>query len=387
MEIQRRTGGARTGRMAAAVVGGLLAGLMATTTMAAVTGCSSQTVAEERPGGASHAAAVAALHRAADVLVRSGSSRVRTTMETATGGTRVSIRGSGAYDFVRRMGRLRLVLPRDAMGAAEHEPITELLASGALFMRNRGAGIPPDKWVRVDTADIPDGNLVTGGATDPLAAAELLRGARGVSLVGEEGLGGTVVRHYRGTTDIGRAARVASPGVRGPLTAAARGFAEHAVPFDAYLDRQGRLREVRHHFTVISEAGGQDGQGGQSGQSGQGGQSGQSGQGGQSGQSGQGGQSGQASQGGQSGQASQGGQSGPGDGTGTGGGTASGGGSGAGRPGKGAPGQPSTPGPQGVRRTLGVASTIELYDFGAPAAVTLPKSSDIYTGRVGSPQT
>ncbi len=370
MEIQRRTGGARARRMAAAVAGALLAGLMATTTTATLTGCSSETVADERPGGESHAAALAALHRAADVLVRSGSSRVRTTMETATGGTRVSIRGSGAYDFVRRMGRLRLVLPRDAMGAVEHEPITELLASGALFMRNRGAGIPPDKWVRVDTTGIPDGNLVTGGATDPLAAAELLRGARGVSLVGEEGLDGTVVRHYRGTTDIGRAARIASPGVRGPLAAAARGFAEHAVPFDAYLDRQGRLREVRHQFTVTSgEVGGQDGQDGQGGQSGQDGRSGQGSQGGQSGQSGQG------------------------DGTGTRGGTASGGRSGAGQSGQGgdaaqgAPGNRSTPGPQSVRRTLGVASTIELYDFGAPAAVTLPKSSDIYTGRVGSPQT
>ena len=350
MEIQRRTGGARARRTAAAVAGGLLAGLMVTAT---VTGCSSETVADERPGGESRAAAVAALHRAADVLVRSGSSRVRTTMETATGGTRVSIRGTGAYDFVRRMGRLRLVLPKDAMGTAEHEPITELLASGALFMRNRGAGIPPDKWVRVDTAGIPDGNLVTGGATDPLAAAELLRGARSVSLVGEEGLDGTLVWHYRGTTDIGRAARVASPGVRGPLAAAARGFAEHAVPFDAYLDRQGRLREVRHHFTVTSEASGQSGQSGHSGQHGQRG-------GTESGSTGSGTESG------------------------TGNGTESGTGSGAraGRSGRG-----STPGPQGARRTLGVASTTELYDFGAPAAITLPKSSDIYTGRVESTRT
>ncbi|MEU5612295.1 hypothetical protein ACI2L4_38210 [Streptomyces sparsogenes] len=354
MEIQRRTGGARARRTAAAVAGGLLAGLMVTAT---VTGCSSETVADERPGGESRAAAVAALHRAADVLVRSGSSRVRTTMETATGGTRVSIRGTGAYDFVRRMGRLRLVLPKDAMGTAEHEPITELLASGALFMRNRGAGIPPDKWVRVDTAGIPDGNLVTGGATDPLAAAELLRGARSVSLVGEEGLDGTLVWHYRGTTDIGRAARVASPGVRGPLAAAARGFAEHAVPFDAYLDRQGRLREVRHHFTVTSEASGQSGQSGHSGQHGQRG-------GTESGSTGSGTESGTES--------------------GTGNGTESGTGNGAGaaRSGRG-----STPGPQGTRRTLGVASTTELYDFGAPAAITLPKSSDIYTGRVESTRT
>ena len=123
-------------------------------------------------------------------------------------------------------------------------------------MRNRGAGIPSDKWVRVDTAGIPDGNLVTGGATDPLTAAELLRGVRRASLVGEEGLDGALVRHYRGTTDIGRAAEVASHGVRGPLRAAAKGFTDPLVPFDAYLDGLGRLREVRHRFTVTSRASG-----------------------------------------------------------------------------------------------------------------------------------
>jgi hypothetical protein len=300
MVFQRRGGRRRAKAVAGFVASGLLAGLMAT-----VSGCSSETVADERPGGAAtpEAAAVAVLHRAADVLVRSGSSRVRTTMETATGGTRVSIRGSGAYDFEERRGRLRLVLPKDAMGAAEHAPITELLASGALFMRNRGAGIPSDKWVRVDTAGIPDGNLVTGGATDPLAAAELLRGVRKASLVGEEGLDGALVRHYRGTTDIGRAALAASTGVRGPLEAAARGFDESAVSFDAYLDGLGRLREVRHRFTVTSRASGMEGAQGGVG-----------------------------------------------------------------------------------RRAVEVASTTELYDFGAPAVVELPKPADIYTGKVGSPQ-
>jgi len=252
MVVQRRGGRRRAKAVAGCVAGGLLAGLLAT-----VSGCSSQTVAYERPGGApGAAAAVAVLQQAADVLVSSGSSRVRTSLETATGGTRVSIEGSGAYDFEQRRGRLRLVLPRDATGAAEHGPITELLAPGALFMRNRGAGIPSDKWVRVDTAGIPDGNLVTGGATDPLAAAELLRGVRRASLVGEEGLDGAVVRHYRGTTDIGRAAEVASHGVRGPLRAAAKGFTDPLVPFDAYLDGLGRLREVRHRFTVTSRASG-----------------------------------------------------------------------------------------------------------------------------------
>ncbi|MGW7693107.1 hypothetical protein ACWGMA_30325 [Streptomyces asiaticus] len=304
MVFQQRGLGVR--RRVRAVAGVVSGGLLAVS-LATLSGCSTETAADERPGGIARESAVTVLHRAADVLVKSGSSRVRTTMETATGGTRVSIRGAGAYDFEKRLGRLRLLLPRDAMGTAEHAPITELLTSGALFMRNRGAGIPRDKWVRVDTTDVPDGNLVTGGATDPLTAAELLRGVREASLVGEEGLGGDLVRHYRGTTDIGRAARAASEGVRGSLVAAARGFDESTVRFDAYLDGLGRLREVRHRFTVTSRADGQE--------------------------------------------------------------------------------AAERPDGAGRRRgELGVASTTELYDFGTPAEVELPKPTDIYAGKVGSPQ-
>ncbi|MFG2994814.1 hypothetical protein ACGFZK_36895 [Streptomyces sp. NPDC048257] len=196
---------------------------------------------------------VAAVVRgAADVLARTGSARARTAMEMATGGTRVTIHGEGGVDFKNRMGQLLVMLPADVKGKAEHRPITELLVPGALYMKNRGAGVPDDKWVRVDTTTLTDGNLVTGGATDPWVAAELLRGAQEVTYVGETEVAGTKVRHYRGTTDIGRAAGSASPEVRGALEAAAKGFSTDTVPFDAYLDEEGRLRKVRHRFTYVN---------------------------------------------------------------------------------------------------------------------------------------
>ncbi len=71
-----------------------------------------------------------------------------------------------------------------------HRPITELLTPGALYMKNRGAGVPDGKWVRIDTTALKDGNLVTGGVTDPMAAAELLRGASDVTYAGEDRAGG-----------------------------------------------------------------------------------------------------------------------------------------------------------------------------------------------------
>ncbi|MGW3949740.1 hypothetical protein ACWEKM_01915 [Streptomyces sp. NPDC004752] len=216
---------------------------------ACATGCAGSGAAADARGPADP---VTILHRAAEALRTAGSSRADTSMEMATGGTRVTIRGKGVYDYRRQLGRLTVVLPQDPTGATEHRPITELLAPGALYMKNRGAGVPADKWVRVDTATLSDGNLVTGGVTDPYAAAELLRGTRTATYVGRAEVGGTAVRHYRGTADLAAAARAASAGNRAALAAAAKGFATAEVPFDAYLDDQGRIRKLRQRFSFVN---------------------------------------------------------------------------------------------------------------------------------------
>lgn len=227
--------------------------------MVAAAGCAGNGEGGERAAadGRSGPGAVEAVRRAAAVLAAeragTGSAEVSTSMETAAGGTRVTIRGKGAYDFRTQSGRLKVVLPPDAAGEDEHRPITELLTPGALYMMNRGAGVPADKWVRIDTTTLADGNLVTGGVTDPMAAAELLGGVSAVTYVGETDLAGVTVRHYRGTADIGRAAGRASARSRGALTAAAEGFRTDTVPFDAYLDERGRLRKVRHRFSFANE--------------------------------------------------------------------------------------------------------------------------------------
>jgi len=167
-----------------------------------LSGCASSGAAAESNGAAPPGGARRAVSGAADALVRAGSSRVTTSMRMASGGTWLTITGTGGFDYARRQGELRLELPKDAAGTEEHKPITELLTPGALYMKDRGEGVPAGKWVRVDTTRLADGNLVTGGATEPLAAAELLRGAQQVTFVGEETRAGVKLRHYRGTADI-----------------------------------------------------------------------------------------------------------------------------------------------------------------------------------------
>ncbi len=234
------------GRAAGAVVAaGLVVGVCV-----GAGGCSGDGVASADARGAGDPVAV--VRRAADSLTAAGSSQARTSMEMATGGTRVTIRGEGVYDFRRQLGRLKVQLPQDPAGTSEHRPITELLAPGALFMKNRGAGVPADKWVRVDTGTLSDGNLVTGGATDPYAAAELLRGTTGATYLGKTEVAGAPVRHYRGVADLAVAARSASAGNEAALRSAAKGFATARVPFDVYLDDQGRVRKLGQRFSFVN---------------------------------------------------------------------------------------------------------------------------------------
>ncbi|MFV8128719.1 hypothetical protein [Streptomyces syringium] len=262
--------GRRGAVVATAVAGGVAVALL-------VSGCSPMTAAYEPQGGRGgrpHSArpvhgtgavidpgrALATVRGAAAALAREGGAKVVTSMETVSGGTRLTIQGSGVYDFARPVGELTVLLPEDVAGAAEHRPITELFTPGGLYMKNRGAGVPADKWVRLDTAALPDGNLLTSGATDPLAAAELLGGAREVTYMRDERVGGVRVGHYWGTIDLGRAARAAPARDRGPLAAAAKGFSSGTVAFDVLIDEQGRPRELRYRFSV--EGGGGDTGGG-----------------------------------------------------------------------------------------------------------------------------
>ncbi|MFC5722655.1 hypothetical protein ACFP1Z_21015 [Streptomyces gamaensis] len=254
----RRTGAAAVPRTAAAALALLLP---------CVSGCVPHGPAEARPalhddirsvGGQARAAgddgdpgrARAALRRAARLLADAGGARVRTSMETVSGGTRLTIRGAGEYDFARPVGQLTVLVPADAAGSGEQRAVTEVFAPGALYMKNRGAGVPAGKWVRLATPALPDGNLLTSGATDPLAAAELLGGARQVTYMRDERIDGVPVKHYWGTIDLGQAARLAPERDRAPLAVAAKGFSGGTVAFDVYLDEQGRPRRLRHRFSV-----------------------------------------------------------------------------------------------------------------------------------------
>lgn len=253
----------RSGPRSAAAVRAA-AGMLGVAAVVTSSGCAEHGAAADGKPADDHLATV---RQAADLLTRAGTSRTRTTLRTASGGTRVTITGRGRFDYAERRGTLTVTPPDEEHGGSGGEPITELVTPGALHMKNRGAGVPDDKWVRVDTTRLADGNLLSNGATDPLRAAELLRGAVEVSYEGEERFSGTRVRHYSGTATLEKAAQAAAkaaagaearPGARTAggsvrqLGAAAEGFGADVFTFDAWFDGEGRLRKVRHRFETVS---------------------------------------------------------------------------------------------------------------------------------------
>ncbi|MGK4582405.1 hypothetical protein [Kitasatospora sp. HPMI-4] len=236
---RRTVGPARTGALTAMLA-------------AALTAC----------GGGSHPSAssadqlsadpLTAVHSAADITGRTGSARATTELVTESPEKKAVFHGSGGYDYQNRIGRLEIDVPP---GAATTGRVVEVMLPGTVYLQNSGAKIPAGKWVKLDVRQLADGNLVSSGATDPASAAGALRGAQKAELVGTETAGGQQLKHYKGTLDLARAAEATGGRGGDGLRMAAQTFTVKEVPYEVWLDGQGRLHKVVETFTFAGVAG------------------------------------------------------------------------------------------------------------------------------------
>lgn len=157
----------------AAVLAAVLAGLA---------GCSGATAdsggsADQKAGASDRLSAdpVTAVRSAADITGRTGSAHAATELITESAEKKAVFTGTGGYDYVKRIGRLEVAVPP---GAATTGKIVEVVLPGTVYLQNSGAKVPEGKWVKLDVRQLPDGNLVSGGATDPASAAVRCAGPR-----------------------------------------------------------------------------------------------------------------------------------------------------------------------------------------------------------------
>ncbi|MEV6212290.1 hypothetical protein [Kitasatospora sp. NPDC051914] len=193
-----------------------------------------------------------AVRSAADITGRTGSARTTTELTTESTDKKAVFKGTGGYDYVKRIGTLEITVPP---GAATTGTIREVVLPGSVYLQNSGAKVPAGKWVKLDVRQLPDGNLVSSGATDPASAAGALRGAESAELVGTETVDGTELKHYKGTLDLAKAAEATGGRGADGLRMAAQTFTVKQVPYEAWLDAQGRLRKVVETFSFAGVAG------------------------------------------------------------------------------------------------------------------------------------
>lgn len=211
-----------------------------------LTGCGGSGDDAGPAGATGSPEAVAAVRAATATTVAAGSSRTRTTMTMKSGDRTVVLTGEGLFDYARRMGTVSLQVPADSGITG---PMQEIVTPEALFMKNATPGVPADKWVRIDVKGLADGNLLSGGSTDPTTSFEILRGVNNdVVPAGPDRSGADQLKCYKGTLDLKNAHDATPESRRAPLAAALKSFATPTIPFQVCLDDKGRLRKVREEF-------------------------------------------------------------------------------------------------------------------------------------------
>ena len=245
-ESGRRAGTRRVlvAATAAAAVAGLLTGCGGSGSSAATVSSADQAV---NSSDALSAVPLTAVRSAADITGRSGYVQDTTTLETVSATKRMTLHGTAQYDYSSRLGRMVITIPP---GEGTTGKLTEVFSPGVVYMQNSGAkGVPAGKWVEVDIQELADGNLVSSGATDPASASDALRGAQTATLVGSQTVDGVVLKHYQGTLDLAQAGAAAGGGAGTGLTLAAKTFTVKKVPYQVWLDQQGRIHEIVEDFT------------------------------------------------------------------------------------------------------------------------------------------
>ena len=197
---------------------------------------------------------VAAVQRAALTSAEAGSAKVATDVTMSVGSQTTRFVGTGLFDLAGQIGTITLQ-KTDQNGKPAGSALEEVVTPSSLYLRDDAQGA---KWGEVASTRLADGDLISAGYTNPVLAFALLRGAGGnagpVNFVGRDTIRGVKVTHYSGKLDLTASADAAAGPVKADLGAAAVAFSPHTVPFDVYLDAQGRVCRVTTHYSFPAAA-------------------------------------------------------------------------------------------------------------------------------------
>ncbi len=191
---------------------------------------------------------IAAVRDAADKTLGAGTSRLEMVINLESGGQSFEMTAKGAFDYAKGTGELSMTLPKSAGGGGE--PIRQIITRKAVYMSGI-PGIPTGKWVKIPIDQLNVGGNSGLSSSDPSAALEMLRGVSDdVTRVGEDTVRGERTTHYRGTIDIEKALANAPAEARDQVKQYLDQAGTTSVPFDLYVDDEGRLRKMVQHYKL-----------------------------------------------------------------------------------------------------------------------------------------
>lgn len=193
-------------------------------------------------GGPAGGSPTLVVQAASDTTSKAGSAKFEQKTVATVSGRELTTTTSGAFDPAHKLATIEVSVA--AGGRAQS--IQERLVGDALYVTDPQA---PDSFYKMSVADLVGTSL--GSGADPTAGFQALKAASAdVTKVGSEQVRGVATTHYKGTFDENAALAKVSGATKDLLTAAFKGSDVSAVPFEAWVDDQGRLRRTVQTLTI-----------------------------------------------------------------------------------------------------------------------------------------
>ena len=174
-----------------------------------------------------------------DVAEEAGSARIALDSVTKVAGQTQKIHGEGLVDTAQQASQLRVQLPGSASGAT----IEALVVDGKSYVRGV-PGAPAGKWVLIPTP--PPGSAQAMGSSDPTEMLSMLRRVSDdVRVNGSQQVRGVKTTRYTGTLDLNKAVAQQRGQQAEQSQKALQALGIREVPFDVFLDEQGRPARFR----------------------------------------------------------------------------------------------------------------------------------------------
>jgi hypothetical protein len=206
---------------------------------------------------------------ASDKIDAAGALAMDFSMTISTDGQELS--GSGSAVAASDGSRMHMTMGYDSFpGLPDGFDMEIYLADGVMYMSASTfaeLGAPTDAfggkdWVAIDLNDVVPGfesiAELGSGQNDPSRAFEYLKGASDVELVGTEDMDGEATTHFRGSLDLERALAQlpadAQEEVRATMDQFQSQFGTTSMPFEVWVDDQGRIRRMTYEVETSPDA-------------------------------------------------------------------------------------------------------------------------------------